>query len=242
MSQPLAPGAFAKALQDKRDSARRRRWMFGGVAGGAALVVALLVYALGFSPLLAAGAVEINGTNLLTDDQVSQAAAVEMGRPLLTTDTDAIAARVAALAPVREVHVARALPETIVINITERTLVYQLAGKDSVAWVDGDGVVFNTSPAGSDGIVQVEAGTPDERLRKDIAVVVANLPESVHGEIEGFHATAVDRIGFELTGDREVVWGSSEESELKGEVLAALLSVEASVFDVSAPRNPITRK
>lgn len=242
MSQPLAPGAFAKALQDRRDSVRRRRLLIGGIAGGALALTALLVYLLGFSPLFSTGKVEVNGTSLLSVEQVSAAAAVPMGEPLLPTDTDAIAERVATLAPVLEVHVARALPDTIVINVTERTLVYQLKGKDSVDWVDAQGVVFNTSPAGSDGIVQVDADEPDARLRTDIATVVANLPPAVDGEIESFTAEAVDRIGFGLTGDREVVWGSAEESELKSEVLAALLSVEAEVYDVSAPRNPITRK
>ncbi|WP_226997259.1 hypothetical protein [Tessaracoccus aquimaris] len=71
---------------------------------------------------------------------------------------------------------------------------------------------------------------------------MANLPGNVKGDIESFSAKAVDRISFTLSGDREVVWGSAEESELKGQVLSALLSVEASVYDVSAPRDPITRK
>ena len=55
-------------------------------------------------------------------------------------------------------------------------------------------------------------------------------------------AEAVDRITLTLEGGRTLVWGSAEESELKAEVAAALFaSVEAEVYDVSAPRHPTTK-
>lgn len=242
MSQPLAPGAFAKALQDRRRGDRKRRWILWGSIVGAVVLIGAAIYLLGFSPVFATHNVQVNGTSLLTEDEVREAAQVQLELPVLREDTGAIAERVRQLKPVRDVAVGRALPDTIVINVTERTLSYQVKEKGSVSWVDTEGVIYNTSSAGSDGVIQVSAPDADDRLRRDIATVVANLPGNVKGDIESFSAKAVDRISFTLSGDREVVWGSAEESELKGQVLSALLSVEASVYDVSAPRDPITRK
>ncbi len=242
MSQPLAPGAFAKALQDKRRGDRKRRWVLWGSIVGAVVLIGAAIYLFGFSPVFATHNVQVNGTSLLTEDEVREAAQVQLELPVLREDTGAIAERVRQLKPVRDVAVGRALPDTIVINVTERTLSYQVKEKDSVSWVDTEGVIYNTSAAGSDGVIQVSAPNADDRLRRDIATVVANLPDGVKADIESFSAKAVDRISFKLSGGREVVWGSAEESELKGQVLSALLSVEASVYDVSAPRDPITRK
>ncbi len=242
MTQPLAPGAFAKALHDKRLTARRRKVIALAAGGGALLVAVVLVYLFWFSPVFATKTMQVNGVGLLSVDQVTSAAQVSMDVPVMRQDTDAISARVKALAPVRDVVVSRSLPSTIVIDVTERTLVYQLVVGNSVQWIDADGVAYHSTPEPTEGVIQVAANNPDERLRTDIATVVANIPESVRGQVSDFSAQAVDRITFRLSADREVVWGSAEESALKGQVLSALLAVDASTYDVSAPRNPITKK
>lgn len=242
MNQPLAPGAFARALQNRRATDRRRRWLFWGIGGAILAVTGLLIYLLGFSSLFATRTVAVEGVALLTTEQVEEAAAVPLGTPLLRQDTDAIEERVLSLPPAEKVRVERRLPGTIAITVTERTLAYQLIGDGEVQWVDPSGVVYHSSPTGTQGVVQVKATQPDERLRRDIATVVTHLPEGVKGDVRSFEAEAVDRISLTISGKREIVWGSAEDSQLKGEVLAALLSVDASVYDVSAPRNPITRK
>lgn len=157
MSQPLAPGAFAKALQDKRRGDRKRRWVLWGSIVGAVVLIGAAIYLFGFSPVFATHNVQVNGTSLLTEDEVREAAQVQLELPVLREDTGAIAERVRQLKPVRDVAVGRALPDTIVINVTERTLSYQVKEKDSVSWVDTEGVIYNTSAAGSDGVIQVSA-------------------------------------------------------------------------------------
>lgn len=241
MSQPLAPGAFAKALQDRRDAARRRRLILWGGIGGAVLLLGVGIYVMLFSPVFAARHVDVGGTALLQAETVEAAAAVPLGTPLLRQDTGAIAARVAELAPVAEVEVERTFPDTVTILVTERVLAYQLQRDGGVDWVDASGVVFNFTPEPTAGVVQVVADGPDERLRRDIATVVGLIPAELLPQVELVQATAVDRIVLELSGKRKVVWGSSEESELKGQVLAALLSVDAKLYDVSAPRQPTTK-
>ena len=48
-------------------------------------------------------------------------------------------------------------------------------------------------------------------------------------------------VTLALTDGRLVTWGDASESALKAEVLAALLTQEARVYDVSSPRTPTTR-
>lgn len=242
MSQPLPPGAFARALKDKREGQRRRRLWTAGIAGGLVLTIGVLIYLFWFSPVFATREVEVTGVKLLTADEVRTAADVELGVPVLRQDGDAIAERVRTLPEVRDVSVVTALPGSVIVNVEERTLLYQLVGSGSVQWVDAEGVVFGSSPQASDGVIQVSSSDPNDRLRADIATVVTHLPDAVRGDVVEFTAPSVDRISFKLTDGRQVIWGSAEESELKSEVLAALLSVEASVYDVSAPRSPITKK
>lgn len=241
MTQPLPPGAFAKALQDRREAERRRRWIIWGSVAGLVVVLGVGIWLALFSPVFAARQVVVNGTDLLTPEQVTEAAAVELDVPLLRQDTEAIAQRVRDLAPVLDVEVHRDLPDTVRLDVTERELVYQLVRDEAVSWVDRDGVVFNTTPKPTAGVVQVKSDDADDRLRRDIATVVANIPDDLRPQVSLLTAEAVDRIGFTLSDDREIVWGSADESQLKGDVLAALLDVEAKVYDVSAPRHPTTK-
>ena len=241
MTQPLPPGAFAKALQDKREAERRRHWIIWGSVAGLVVVLGVGIWLALFSPVFAARQVVVDGTELLTPEQVTEAAAVELDVPLLRQDTEAIAQRVRDLGPVLDVEVHGDLPDTVRIDVTERELVYQLVRDEGVSWVDRDGVVFNTTPKPTAGVVQVKSAGADDRLRRDIATVVANIPDDLRPQVSLLTAEAVDRIGFTLSDDREIVWGSAEESQLKGDVLAALLDVEAKVYDVSAPRHPTTK-
>lgn len=80
-----------------------------------------------------------------------------------------------------------------------------------------------------------------QRLLGDVAVVVANVPPEVRPEVVSIRAEATDRISLVLEGGRTIVWGSADDSPLKGEVAAALLTVEAKVYDVSAPGHPTTK-
>ena len=76
--------------------------------------------------------------------------------------------------------------------------------------------------------------------RADIATVVTHLPEAVRADMVSMSAEAIDSITVKLSGKRTVEWGSADDSELKGQVLSALLSTDARAYDVSAPLHPTT--
>lgn len=240
MTEPLPPGAFAKALQSKRASERRRRWILRGSLAGVALLTALGVWLAYFSPAFETREVVVEGTALLTPEQVTAAAAVETGVPMARLDADAVAQRVADLPAVREATVERELPGTVRIVVEERTVAFQRKREGQWQWVDADGVVFRSVADPEPGVLQVTTSSDDARLLRDVATVARHLPEELRPETVRMTAEAVDRITVSLEGDRMIVWGSAEESALKSEVVSALMSVEAEVYDVSAPRHPTT--
>jgi len=243
VSEALTPGEFAKALQGKRDAERRRKLWLGGGLAAVVLLIGLGVYLAFFSTVLAANDVTVEGTTLLTADEVKEAAQVELGEPLLTQDLGAVTQRIENLAPVQSVAVSRQLPDTVAIAVTEREATYLRERDGAYDWIDPEGVAFHRTPEPVEGellalVADVEDG---QRLLADVATVAASVPPEVRPEVVSIQADAVDRISLILDGGRTVVWGSAEESQLKAEVVAALLSVEAEVYDVSAPGHPTTK-
>ena len=235
------PGEFKKALQAKRRRQRRIRWIVLGSGLLVLLLAGIATWLVWFSSVFAATEVKVNGLSLLTEQQVTDAAAVELGGPLAAQDVDAIRGRVAALAPVAEVRVERHFPHTIEITVTERTLAYVWMDGNAARWVDANGVVFHEGGETAQGIVKANIAAPDQRLLKDVATVVSAVAPVLGDRITLLQASAVDRIEIQLSDGDTVVWGSAEQSQVKAQVLSVLLSQDASVYDVSAPHAPTTR-
>ena len=235
------PGEFKKALQTKRRRQHRTRWIVLGSGFLVLLLAGIATWLVWFSSVFAATEVRVNGLSLLTEQQVTDAAAVELGGPLATQDVDAIRGRVAALAPVAEVRVERHFPHTIEITVTERTLAYVWMDEGVTRWVDADGVVFHEGGETAQGTVKANIAASDQRLLKDVATVVSAVVPVLGDRITLLQASAVDRIEIQLSDGDTVVWGSAEQSHVKAQVLSVLLSQEASVYDVSAPHAPTTR-
>lgn len=242
MNEALPPGEFAKALRRKRAAGRRRRYLVLGGAGGGLVLILLAGYLLLFSSVFAAREVSVSGAGRLSPDEVEAAAEVQMGTPLLRQDTSAIVSRVESLAPVRSAKVVFRWPSTVEIQVTERQAAFQRVTGDGYDLVDDEATVFAHSDTPFDGVLRATVEGDDKRLLGDVATVAKALPKDLRGQVTSLQAKSVDRITLKLSEDRQVIWGSAEESTLKAEVLAALLQVDAKVYDVSAPHNPTTRE
>lgn len=241
MSEATSPDVFARALQDRRRRRTRRRLIAILAAAVVLLAGGVAVYLLYFSDVFVSKEVEVSGVSLLTVDQVLEQAQVPRGEPLAALDVAAISSRVAKLPEVAVVTVGRRFPGTVLIDVTERVLVYQRVIGGRYQWVDATGTVFRTADAAvPDAPVATVAGD-DARLLMDVATVVGHLPAKVVGDVKQVQAKGVDDITIQLADGRRIVWGSAEDSGLKGSVLEALLGVDAKVYDISAPANPTTK-
>ena len=80
----------------------------------------------------------------------------------------------------------------------------------------------------------------DEAL-KEAATVVAALPQTLASRVDHVEVATVDQITLVLRDERQVMWGSAEESELKAEVLVPLLSRPGQTYDISVPGQATVR-
>lgn len=194
--------------------------------------------------------VTATGTEVLTPGQVLAAAAVPVGAPLVSVDTDEIEARLRGRLPrIDSVDVVRSWPHEIGLKVTERKPVLLIKKDAQFVEVDDSGVRFDTvgrAPAGVPVLELSSRQSPsgrrfdEERLLREAVGIAGGLPEAIRKETVQVKVRSYDSVVLELTGGRSVVWGSREQGEAKGRALTALLkaSPKADRFDVSVPTAP----
>jgi cell division protein FtsQ len=214
------------------------------IGGGVLAMVVLVVYAFYFSSWLAASGVSVTGESSLTAKEVVAAAHVDLGTPLARLDLGAIETRVAALPAVADVSVHRSWPHTVSIEVTEREPLAAVM-RDGAWWVmDDEGVVFRRTPERDASLPVVQAGPKaGTDALAEAAQVVAALPASVLADVRRLTAKTPDSIDLRLKDRSLIRWGSADETARKAQVLSVLLrEVKASVYDVSVPEQPTTRR
>ncbi|MBM9622109.1 cell division protein FtsQ/DivIB [Streptomyces zhihengii] len=236
-----------------QDPAVRRRLLVRRALIGlaaAALLAAGLLWVLYGSSWLRTEEVRATGTGVLTARQVEEVAAVPVGEPMVSVDTDAVEARLLAGLPrIASVEAVRSWPGTIELKVTERVPVLLLEKGARFAEVDAEGVQFATVDKAPRGVPLVRldlAGSPGAarftagRLLAEAVTVRGDLPARVVRETTALEVRSYDDISLRLTGDRRVLWGSSEHGAAKARTLGALMKASpgARQFDVSAPTAP----
>ncbi|MGW1843204.1 cell division protein FtsQ/DivIB [Streptomyces sp. NPDC001966] len=208
------------------------------------------VWALYGSSWLRAEQVRTTGVDVLTPAEVEAVAAVPIGAPLISVDTDAIADRLRQKLPrIDSVDVVRSWPHGIGLKVTERQPVLLVKKGTKFIEVDAKGVHFATVDK-SPGRVPLLELKPDQsaslrrfgsdRLVREAVRVAGELPGGVAKDTEVVRVTSYDSISLRLTRGRTVIWGSGEAGPVKARVLTALMKAapKAGHFDVSAPTAP----
>lgn len=253
------PGASPAVAAGRRDTvsptsarrfaarARSRRWLrlrpllaaaaLAALAGGLAWVVLV-------SDLLAVRAVEVRGERRLSERELRAVVAVPAGRPLARVDTDAVAARVAALPAVASVDVRRQWPHTLLVEVTERRVAAAVPQPDGgYRLVDRTGVPFDQVVARPPGVPLVDAfpGLGGARAVSAALDALDALPARIARRVESVSAETAGNVVLHLDRGVRVRWGDATDSAEKARVLAALIRRPAKVYDVSAPGAPATR-
>ncbi|WP_328539271.1 cell division protein FtsQ/DivIB [Streptomyces sp. NBC_00344] len=194
--------------------------------------------------------VRTSGVQVLTRDEVESAAAVPVGAPLISVDTDAIGNRLRRKLPrIDSVGVVRSWPHGISLNVTERKPVLLMKAGGKFTEVDAKGVRFGTVESAPRSVPVLQL-TPEQspslrrfgvdRLRLEAVKVAGELPSAVAEDTLFVQVRSYDSISLKLTGHRTVVWGSSEFGNAKARAIKALMKAapDAGHFDVSAPTAP----
>jgi cell division protein FtsQ len=238
-----AADAAADRLAARRRSVRRRRWV---KTGAVAAVVALLLGAAWVvlaSPWLAVHDVEVAGVHRLSAQQVEAAADVPTGRPLVRLDLGGLRDRVEALPGVESAVVTREWPQTVRISVVERVPGATRELSDGTwAVLDHTGVQLGRTTAQPTGLVEVDVdpaavGATTVQAAVEVA---AGLPKALRAKVDVVTAVSPDDVRLRLHDGDLVKWGSSEDGDLKAQVLTALLTRSARTYDVSAPLAPTT--
>jgi cell division protein FtsQ len=199
-------------------------------------VVLLAGWVLWGTSLAGVRQVRVTGTGFLSPAEVRQAAAVADQTPLLRVRPGEVAARVAALAPVAQARVRRDWPDTVVIEVVERTAVAAVPDREGFALVDAGGLRFRSVPERpADLPVVVVAGPgPDREATGAALAVLAALTPRLRAELAAVTVAGPAGIRLTLHSGRTVVWGDRHDSADKARVATALLDRAGETIDVSA--------
>lgn len=234
---------------------RRRTLLFSSLA--VAAVVALVMAMALFSPALAVKTVVFEGQKLVGEQILQDAVAPLVSKPLPQVRGADVAELLKPIIQVKSSRIEAKPPSTLVVHIVERVPVALLKNGEEYLLVDQDGVqLAATKDPGSVALPLIDGGTA--AIGKDtfaaMTAVLANLPQSILGQLANASAKSPDAVELKLADGRSVIWGNASDMVLKAQVLEALLNappptavpgkpapVPAKVFDVSAPRHPVTR-
>ncbi len=241
----------ADAVTDGHDSfeayvlKKKRKKLWWVVVPLIVIASVALVWAVWFSSIFAIDQVRAVSTDggSLADAQVAEVirtAALIQGEPIAWVDAGGAAQAVANLSWVDSVEVRRGWPNEVVIAVTPREAVARVVVQGTNFAVDTSGVVFDLPTADAATL----KGLPRVNAEGDALVaavqVYQSLPESIRTKVAAMDAASRDGVELTLRSGSTVRWGSSDEPEFKSQVLEALLTRRAEIYDVSAPELPTT--
>lgn len=229
----------------RAQSRKRRKYVWALVIVLFVAVLGAVAWAAWSTSWLAAKQVRVVGIQHVSETEVVAAAEVPLGLSLLQIDTGPIEDRVAALLIVNEASVAREFPNTIVVTVAERQAVAWLTRGGEPWAVDVKGVDYRQLKSKPKHIPELKVKRSDKSTVQAAAEVAADLAEvdpELLAQVKSISAKSKDSIELRLKGGKSVAWGDSEQTEQKARTLAALLSVSAGHYDVSAPERPTTRE
>ncbi|HTF12233.1 MAG TPA: FtsQ-type POTRA domain-containing protein [Asanoa sp.] len=222
----------------RRARRRRVRAALPWLVGAASLaVLGLLAWAIFGSSLLGVRAIAVDGTSLVTADEVRAAAAVRTGAPLPRLDLDAVAARVGTLPAVEKATVTRNWPDGLTIVVLERTAEAVVPQGKRFLVVDRFGVVFqdlNRRPAHLP-LVRLADPRGNSDAASGAVAVIAALSSGVRRQLVDVSVAGPAQISLRLSGGRTVVWGDASRNADKATVTTALLQRDGKTIDVSDP-------
>jgi cell division protein FtsQ len=237
----------ARARYEKQEVKRftrqsRRRRLSWAIGVGLLVTIVALVLTAVFSPLLALRTVTIDGTSRLDTAKLQKAIDGQLGTPLALLDYGRITRELAPFSLIRSYVTEVVPPDTLVIHVVERTPVGAIQTASGFELVDPAGVVVDTSATRPEGypLIQLGTGAISGPGFASMTEVLLALPASVLAKVDTITALTHDDVTLTLAGSSQrVVWGSSDGSDAKAQLLAKLIALHGGSgpgeYDVSAP-------
>jgi len=213
------------------------------VVVGVLAVLGALVWVVAGSSLLTVRTVAVHGVSGSLAEQVRAKATDQVGTPLARVDLDDVTTSVEQVVGVSDVHVTRSWPHTLRVEVVPRkAAAFTSTGEGEYEVLDKTGVVLRTTSSRPGSLPRVHVGSGVGAQLADGLEVLAAVPPKVRPRVDEVDVRSAQDVRLTLGNGDVVKWGSAENSARKALVLTALLKQRASVYDVSAPELPTTRK
>jgi cell division protein FtsQ len=220
---------------------RRRRQVWLGVLGAVVVLIGGSAIA-AYSPLFAVERITVVGASAVEPEAIEAALSDQIGTPLALVHSSDVKAALLSF-PLIETYALEAHPpHDLTIRIVERTPVGVIDTDAGFTLVDAAGVALATTQERPDGQPVLDiAGGVDSDAFESAGLVVRSLPGELRERVTAVRASSPDDVTLTLSGDVSVVWGSVEDSALKGLTLTAVMEAnpDGSRFDVSSPDVPV---
>jgi cell division septal protein FtsQ len=203
------------------------RWQ----AHASRLVAALLLVALGWaayaifnSPGFYVFAIDVDGTSVVTYDEVYQAAGLE-GLSIFWVDPDQVARRVESLPNVKAAHVRTGLPAWVAISIEERQPEFIWQTGEARWWVDDEGTIVppRGDMTGALTVIDTDAEPVSPGQALDPSVVgAAQALSRLLPDLAAMNYSQATGISFRTREGWPVYLGDGRNMEAKLTVLVAM--------------------
>ena len=251
--------AEERPRKERTPLTRARKLLYTAIA--LALVAVLYVVLVFFSPLLATQTITVRGASLLETTQVEQKLEPLRGVPLTRIDEKRVRELIGQDNVLRSVQVESRPPHELVVTLKERAAIAIVKVGETYHTVDTDGVSLmesSSEPSTSVPLVRLSGDDPQHSDEfRTISTALSAMPAELLAQVKEASATSTSSITLTLRDNTTVQWGTAQESELKAKVLLSLRQAVAqraqeeassgaqaqkvTVYDVSAPRVPVTR-
>ena len=214
-------------------------------------LVSLLAYFLGWSGLMTIDQIKVSGlsenqtVSNLTAKQVIKLCGIKIGQPIARVNSSSVKRKLLTLPQVLDVKVNRQLPSSVLIELKMRKIEIAVTASGGGYLVgDASGVTFAKVNKVPRGVPIIKTSTSKVLLSQTL-LVFQGLPTKIQNRVISIDAKTRDSITFNLTRGVRIIWGGSQEQDLKIKVLNALLADENNKnvknFDISSPLAPTVR-
>lgn len=242
----------------QRARARYRRYVLRIVVTVVAIVAvifgAIFVYR---SDLLHVNNVHVTGVSHLTSQEITDLAAVPADSTLLRIDSAGIVSRLEENAWVQSASVHREFPDTIRIDVVERTPGAVVRINDKSIWVISTDGTWLSAANDSDWETQmriidvsasltapISGGTCNDGGIVNALDILSKISDELKGNIESISAESSIKTSLNLKNGITVAFGDSTNVELKEAVINELLAKyqgKISYINVRVPDRPTFR-
>lgn len=201
-------------------------------------ITATIIYIGWYSTLLTVKKIEVRGNQVVSQDSILELAQVAPNIQLLRLNVSQTSQRIKTISQIKSVDVRRGWPETLVIEVVERTPLAVTDIPEGRYLIDESGVAYQ--PVTPDANLPLIFGSDDQNRAIGIKAW-QSFPTWLQAEVVSTTVDNPNSIWLLLTSGRRVDWGNLDKANEKAAVLKVLRRMAASTYDVATPEVPVVK-